>query len=142
VSQIRKAPQSANNVVTYSVMATVDNAEQKLLPGMTANASLLTEERQDVLKVANEALRFRPTQNGGSPVKTDIRAREAGPGIPGRVWRLVDGQPVPAPLRLGVSDGMSTEIIKGEVAEGTEVILGTGEAGGGKRQSRPLGMGH
>ncbi len=142
VTQIRKAPQSANNVVTYSVMATVDNAEQKLLPGMTANGSLLTEERQDVLKVANEALRFRPTQSDGAPVKTDIRAREGGPGVPGRVWRLVDGQPVPVPLRLGVSDGNTTEIIKGELTEGAEIILGTGEAGAGRRQSRPLGMGH
>lgn len=142
VSQIRKAPQTSNNVVTYSVMATVDNPEQKLLPGMTANASLLTEERKDVLKVANEALRFRPTQSDGAPVKTDIRAREAGPGIPGRVWQVKDGQPAPLPLRLGVSDGKATEILKGEVVEGTEIILGTEEAGAAKRKRSPFGMGH
>ncbi|NTV94299.1 MAG: efflux RND transporter periplasmic adaptor subunit [Thiobacillus sp.] len=142
VTQIRKAPQTANNVVTYSVMASVDNAEQKLLPGMTANANLLTEERKDVLKVANEALRFRPTENGGAPVKTGIRDREPGPGVPGRVWRLQDGQPVAVPLRLGVSDGKSTEILKGELSEGTEIILGADEAGTGKRQARPFGMGH
>ncbi|WP_165873562.1 efflux RND transporter periplasmic adaptor subunit [Parasulfuritortus cantonensis] len=142
VTQIRKAPQTANNVVTYSVMAAVDNPEQKLLPGMTANASLLTEERQAVLKVANEALRFRPGQGDGSPLKTGIRNREAGPGMPGRVWRLVGGQAVAVPLRLGVSDGKATEILKGDVAEGTEIILGTDEAAGGRRQSRPLGMGH
>jgi HlyD family secretion protein len=141
VTQIRKAAQTANNVVTYSVMAAVDNPEQKLLPGMTANASLLTEERRDVLKVANEALRFRPTQNGGAPVKSEIRAREGGPGVPGRVWRLVDGQPEAVPLRLGVSDGKMTEVLKGEVAEGTEIILGTEEAGGARRQTRPMGMG-
>ena len=141
VTQIRKAPLTANNVVTYSVMAAVDNPEQKLLPGMTANASLLTEERKDVLKVANEALRFRPTQNGGAPVKTEIRAREAGPGLPGRVWRLVDGEPVSTALRLGVSDGKMTEVLKGEIAEGTEIILGMEEAGAAKRSSRPIGMG-
>jgi HlyD family secretion protein len=141
VTQIRKAAQTANNVVTYSVMASVGNPEQKLLPGMTANASLLTEERENVLKVANEALRFRPTQNGGAPVKSEIRAREGGPGVPGRVWRLVDGQPEAVPLRLGVSDGRMTEVLKGEIAEGAEIILGTEEAGGARRQARPFGMG-
>jgi HlyD family secretion protein len=141
VKQIRKAPQTANNVVTYSVMASVDNPEQKLLPGMTANASLLTEERQDVLTVANEALRFRPTRNGSAAVKTEIRPRESGPGLPGRVWRLQDGEPVPVPLRLGVSDGRNTEILQGDITEGTEIILGTEEAGGTRRPSRPPGMG-
>lgn len=142
VKQIRKAAQTSNNVVTYSVMASVDNPEQKLLPGMTANASLLTEERQGVLKVANEALRFRPTQNGGAPVKTEIRARESGPGVPGRVWVVKDGKPVALPLRLGVSDGRMTEVLKGDVAEGTEIILGMDEAGGGRRRGSPFGMGH
>lgn len=139
VTQIRKAPQTANNVVTYSVMAAVANPQQKLLPGMTANASLLTEERQDVLKVPNEALRFRPTRNGGAPVKTDIRAREDGPGLPGRVWRLRDGQPVALALRLGVSDGKMTEVIKGDLAPGDEVLLGLEEAGG-KRPAQPMGI--
>jgi HlyD family secretion protein len=60
VTQIRKAPQTSNNVVTYSVMATLDNPDLKLLPGMTASARILTEERKDVLILPNEALRFRP----------------------------------------------------------------------------------
>jgi HlyD family secretion protein len=142
VTQIRKAPLTANNVVTYSVMAAVANPERKLLPGMTANASILSEERQNVLKVPNEALRFRPTQSDGTPVKADIRARESGPGIPGRVWRIKDGEPVAVTLRLGVSDGKATEILKGEIAEGDEIILGAEAANGAKRQARPIGMGH
>lgn len=141
VSQIRKAPQTNNNVVTYSVMAAVDNADQRLLPGMTANVNLRTEEHQDVLKVANEALRFRPLASDGAPVKADIRAREAGPGLPGRIWLLQDGKPVPVALRLGVSDGNQTEILKGDVAAGTEVILGVDAAGTARRQARPLGIG-
>ncbi len=142
VTQIRKAPQTTNNVVTYSVMASVDNPELKLLPGMTANASLLTEERRNVLKVANEALRFRPTQTDGAPVKTNIRSRESGPGLPGRVWLLKDNQPVAVALRLGVSDGNATEVLKGEIAEGAEIILGAVETGAHKPKARPLGMGH
>lgn len=142
VSQIRIAPQTVNNVVTYSVMAKVDNPERKLLPGMTANVSLLTEARQDVLKVANEALRFRPNQSNGAPMKTGIRERDTAPGLPGRVWRLKDGKPLAVPLRLGVSDGKATEIIKGEIAEGDEIILGSQEVGASRRTVRPFGMGH
>ncbi len=144
VSQIRKAPQTVNNVVTYSVMATAANPDGKLLPGMTANARILTEERENVLKVPNEALRFRPLNPDGSPVKLEVRAREEGPGIPGRVWTLgKDGQPQPVSLRLGVSDGKATEVLRGELRDGTEIILGyeEGSEPKPKRQTRPFGMG-
>ena len=128
VTQIRKAPQTVNNVVTYSVMATVDNPDLKLLPGMTANARILTEERQSVLKVPNEALRFRPMQADGTPVKTEVRSREEGPGTPGRVWVPgPDGKPTPVSLRMGVSDGKATEVLKGEIREGATLILGQEE---------------
>lgn len=141
VTQIRLAPQTTNNVVTYSVMATVDNPALKLLPGMTASARILTEERGDVLKLPNEALRFRPTQPDGSPVKLEVRGREDGPGIPGRVWLLKDGQPEAVSVRLGVSDGRHTEMLRGELEAGQEIILGNEEAGAPKRAARPFGMG-
>lgn len=136
VTQIRKAPQTVNNVVTYSVMAKVDNPEGKLLPGMTANARILTEERESVLKVPNEALRFRPMQPDGTPVKLEVRAREEGPGTPGRVWVPgPEGKPTAIPLRLGVSDGKATEVLKGEVREGLEIIQGQEE--GGAKPAQP-----
>ena len=142
VTQIRKAPITNNNVVTYSVMARVDNPELKLLPGMTASARILTEERQDALKLPNEALRFRPVQADGTPVKLPVRGREQGPGIPGRVWRLQAGVPEPVNVRLGVSDGRSTEMLAGDLQPGQEIILGLEEGSLKKTQSaRPLGMG-
>jgi HlyD family secretion protein len=144
VTQIRKAPVTSNNVVTFSVMARVQNPELKLLPGMTASARILTEERQSVLKVPNEALRFRPTNPDGSPVKLEVKKREEGPGIPGRVWVLgADGNPAPLALRLGVSDGKSTEVLKGDVKEGAQIILSKIESAEDKPkpQSRPFGMG-
>jgi HlyD family secretion protein len=144
VTQIRKAPQTVNNVVTYSVIATAANPDGRLLPGMTANARILTDERENVLKVPNEALRFRPLNPDGSPIKLEVRAREEGPGIPGRVWALgKDGKPQPISLRLGVSDGKSTEVLRGEVRDGMEVILGyeEGSEPKPKRQTRPFGMG-
>ena len=143
VTQIRKAPQTNNNVVTFSVMARVKNPDLKLLPGMTASAKILTEERQGVLKVPNEALRFRPTQADGTPIKLEVKKREEGPGIPGRVWVLgTEGNPAPLSLRLGVSDGKFTEVLKGEVKEGTAIILSKIEDADGKRKSkRAFGMG-
>lgn len=143
VTQIRKAPQTNNNVVTYSVMATLDNPDLKLLPGMTASARILTEERKDVLKLPNEALRFRPVQADGAPIKLEVRGREEGPGIPGRVWLLKDGQPAPVAVRLGVSDGKNTEMLKGEITESAEIILGQAEGNGAKnaKSSRPFGGG-
>jgi len=143
VTQIRKAAQVNNNVVTYSVMASVDNPELKLLPGMTANARILTEERDSVLKLPNEALRFRPVLADGTPVKLEVRGREDGPGIPGRVWVLKAGQPQAVAVRLGVSDGRDTEMLRGELQEGSEIILGLAEGSkpGGTRPARPFGMG-
>ena len=61
VKQIRKAPQTIQNVVTYTVVVTAENQDQHLLPGMTANVQLVIDERQAVLKVSNAALRFRPS---------------------------------------------------------------------------------
>ena len=144
ITQIRKSAQSNNNVVTYGVIARLANPDLKLMPGMTANARILTEERRDVLIVPNEALRFRPTQADGSPVKIDVRAREEGPGIPGRLWRLDEKSQaaVAIPVRLGVSDGKVTQILKGEISAGSEIILGLADESNRRKGpgARPMGL--
>lgn len=73
VRQIRKAPVEVSNVVTYAVVVTTDNSDQVLLPGMTANVSIVTGERSNVLRIANAALRYRPR---GEPATT----AQPGPG--------------------------------------------------------------
>ena len=83
VSQIRKAPQVAQNVVTYTVVVAVANPSVKLVPGMTANVKFVTAQRADVLKVPNMALRFRPP---GAPAS-------AGEGGPARPRRRRDRRP-------------------------------------------------
>ena len=139
VTQIRKAPQTNNNVVTFSVMARVANPDLKLLPGMTASARILTEERQNVLKIPNEALRFRPTLADGSPVKLEVRKREDGPGMPGRVWILgAEGAPLARSLRLGVSDGKFTEVLAGDLSTGTALIVGQVDVTTSKSANRPF----
>ncbi len=75
IEQVRQAPEVVQNVVTYTVIVTANNAEQLLLPGMTANVNVVLDRRTDVLRVPNTALRFRPEnaapatggESGGSP---------------------------------------------------------------------------
>src|SRR5437016_9867719 len=61
IRQIRNAPQTIQNVVTYDAVIDVKNAELKLKPGMTANVTIVYDERDDVLKLPNTALRFKPS---------------------------------------------------------------------------------
>ena len=67
VTQVRNSPTTVNNVVTYDAVISVTNADYKLKPGMTANVSIIVAQRQDVLKMPNAALRFRPPDNAGGP---------------------------------------------------------------------------
>ncbi len=238
VTQIRKAAQVVQNVVTYTVVVAVNNADGKLVPGMTANVKLVVAEKPNVLKISNAALRFRPpgveagpapsgpagppaARGGGAPsgpgggpggggrqsleeirdrlvqqlgltaeqqaklepILQDSRQqmmglrelpeaerrakaqriREAsrvkirelltpaqqakydeispgaaaagtdGAGTPGRVY-IVDpeGKPKAVNVVLGISDGTATEVLRGDLKEGQDVIAGLAGAGGGR----------
>ena len=230
VTQIRKAPQVVQNVVTYTVIVGVENPSGKLMPGMTANVKLVVAQKANALKIPNAALRFRPAgvdapassgpaggasaggaggAAGGAPpsveqirerlVKglgltadqqkklepillegreqlrslqglpdaerrpkaqkireaqrarireflTDVQkvrydemtaiAGEVRSGTAGRVWVIgPDGKPAAITLTLGLSDGASTEVLRGDVQEGQEVIVGS--AGGTGRGAQP-----
>jgi HlyD family secretion protein len=116
VSQIRKAPQIAQNVVTYTVVVAVANPSGKLVPGMTANVRFVTAQRSDVLKVPNTALRFRP------PAETRSTAGDPGSGL---VWVLGDDdRPTPVRVTLGITDGTFTEIVGGDLRVGQPVLVG------------------
>jgi HlyD family secretion protein len=67
IAQIRKAAQVVQNVVSYTTVITVPNPDRTLLPGMTANVRVQVDRREDALRVANAALRFRPPTNGSEP---------------------------------------------------------------------------
>jgi HlyD family secretion protein len=132
VQQIRKAPQIEQNVVTYVVVIAAENPDELLLPGMTANLQVVVAQREGVLKVPNTALRFRPA---GQAVEEehagrwgDVEAAGASadePGVSGRVFVLGrDGQPTLTPLRLGITDGRTTEVLAGDLTEGQAVITG------------------
>jgi HlyD family secretion protein len=130
VSQIRKAPQVVQNVVTYTVVVAVANPSGKLLPGMTANIRFVTAQKAGVLKVPNVALRFRPPDDGsaggeGVPRWTPQGRGAAAAQTDGRVWILgPDHRVVPVAMTLGITDGTSTEIVSSNLKEGQAVIVG------------------
>src|SRR5690606_33383413 len=66
VLQLRLSATNTNNVITYPVVVSVDNADQSLLPGMTANAEIEVSRRDDVLRVSNAALRYKPAADGAT----------------------------------------------------------------------------
>jgi HlyD family secretion protein len=83
ISQIRKAAQVVQNVVSYTTVITVPNPDRSLLPGMTANVRVQVDRREDALRVANAALRFRPPADGAEPAATP-RARAGAEDPAGR----------------------------------------------------------
>ncbi|RJQ14403.1 MAG: efflux RND transporter periplasmic adaptor subunit [Nitrospiraceae bacterium] len=113
VSQIRNAPITVQNVVTYDVVIKVDNPEFKLKPGMTTNVSIVLSIKNDVLKIPNAALRFSPAD------KDKNRTRQKGKGV----WIMEGKELKREPVTVGVSDGNYTELVSGGIKEGQEVII-------------------
>jgi HlyD family secretion protein len=112
VGQVRIAPITVQNVVTYDVVITVDNPDIKLKPGMTANVSIIVAEKKDVLKIPNAAIRFRPSD------KTKPRQLQKGTGI----WVLENEKVKRLPVTVGISDGNFSELIAGDLREGQDVV--------------------
>jgi len=174
VRQIRNAPQTVQNVVTYDAVIDVGNPDQKLRPGMTANVTFISAEKDDVLRVPNAAIRFRPppelasrlraarggggpdgSGDGGTRWRRDggggsggMRARgEGGMGVGGAggfrpegadrrtVWVMRGGEPTPASIRIGLSDGSFTEMVEGDLKEGDALV--TDATGGIQSQQAP-----
>jgi HlyD family secretion protein len=129
VSQIRLQPQVVSNVTTYSTIVDVPNRELKLKPGMTAEVKIEIARRDDVLRVPNAALRFRPTLEtfamlGQAPPAPEGKSR---PG--GQVWVLDQGQLQAVPVTAGLADASFTELVESDLSPGTELVTSvTGDA--------------
>ncbi|MFT3769354.1 MAG: efflux RND transporter periplasmic adaptor subunit [Minicystis sp.] len=186
IQQIRNAPQTVQNVVTYDAVIDVENEELKLKPGMTANVTIVYDRREGVLRVPNAALRFRPppalasalpsasaprpawtgpppagsqaapagSQAGPAssgeapPAPSGSAGRRRGRGGPGggfgpgggsfgpgggggddaapgqkTLWVLRGDKPQPITVRVGLTDGTTSEILSGDVNEGDSVVL-------------------
>jgi HlyD family secretion protein len=234
ILQVRKSPVNVQNVISYTVVISAANPDLSLLPGMTANVRVVVDSRESVLKVANAALRFRPSgtsagagdgkaaadgqaaqAGGGNPaqqfrqrvfeelkpdptqkvkleqifddvrqkmmqlreLRTDADRRKAGERLraetrarvmeiltdaqkpvyerllaelgggrsgataAGRVWIAgPDGRPKAVEVRIGLTDGTSTEILEGPLKEGDDILLGIGDpAAAAKKAGGPTG---
>jgi HlyD family secretion protein len=165
VKQVRNAPTTVQNVVTYDSVIEVNNTDLKLKPGMTANVSIIVEQRENVLKIPNAALRFRPPENtvlltnalaraggdGSNRTNRDLAGvepgRRRGPGGGGgrggrgggerrssqTVYVLPGGDAQtnashvklkPVRIRLGITDGIATEVLDG-LSENDVVVTGS-----------------
>jgi HlyD family secretion protein len=138
VSQVRLESKTEENVVDYTVVIDVSNADGRLLPGMTATVTFLVNEAKDVLEVPNAAIRFRPSQEmlaevrrGRTPRGDSARAR--GAGTPGAaapsngimLWYLDDAGELHATrAHTGITDGQVTEISGSGIHEGMQVVAG------------------
>lgn len=134
VSEVRSAPTTVQNVVTYDVVVKVDNPDLKLKPGMTANVSIILADKKGILRIPNAALRFRPAEKGTERGKGALAQK--GPGV----WVLENKRPKRTDIATGISDGNYTEIISGDLKEGIDVIV---EATGGEKKGNtpPAGTG-
>jgi len=133
VVQVRNAPITVQNVVTYDTVIGVSNPELKLKPGMTANVSIVIAHKDNVLQIKNAALRYRPPD--ATPVETKrTGASRAGRPVGGRsggpresaqrtVYVLPPGtsRPESRQITTGISDGIMTEVVDG-LKEGDRVV--------------------
>ncbi len=126
VRQKRQAPITVQNVVTYDVVIKVDNRDLKLMPGMTANVSVIITLRKDVLRITNGAMRFRFSERPAGTAAPRAAAK-GGTGAPEKkgptVWVLEKGKPRRVGIEPGISDGNYTEILSGDLKEGQAVIV-------------------
>ena len=131
VSQVRISPTTVSNVVTYTVVVSVDNDELILKPGMTANVSIITQKKENVLCVPSIALKYAPVTRG------EIKRYEHQ-----GVWVLKGRKPERINVEIGASDDSYTEILKGNIKEGDEVIVAANDGKSKKNSNnkRPMRM--
>ena len=148
VQEVRLNPTTTSNVVTYTVVITAENPEQKLLPGMTATCTIVTQEITDAVTIPVKALKFTPAEGTPMMDPKDMprpqrpKTAEAGdnfpppppgmgPGGPGGastgakkkhkkpklegnlVWININGKAAPRPVKIGLSDGVNVQILRG-----------------------------
>ena len=115
VTQVRQEATTTNNVVTYEVVISAPNEQLKLKPGLTANVTICTAEKQGVLSVSTKALRFTPTPETVGKMKiADCKGKN-------KLWTKQGNTLQAHSVQLGMSDGIHTEILSG-LAEGTEIV--------------------
>lgn len=125
VVQVRQAPQTVQNVITYNVIISVANPELLLKPGMTASARIVTQRRDNVLRVPEPALRYVPADSAAAEGTRTPNARRgrAGGEPSAQVWVLREGRPQRVPVVTGLADDTFAEVTQGGLRAGDAVIV-------------------
>lgn len=123
VLQVRQAPQTVQNVVTYDVVVGVPNPDLALKPGMTAAIRVVTRRVDGVLRVPDQALRYRPTQVHEHGTSSEAEGSGASHGRAAQVWVLANGEPRRVPVTVGLDDDTNAEITGGDLRPGAAVIV-------------------
>ena len=153
VIQVRNAPITVQNVVTYDTVIGVSNPDMKLKPGMTANVSIIIAQKDNVLQIKNSALRYRPadaTPSGTRPPTSSGGGRPGAARDPGARERRIErtiyvlpngaSRPSPVQIKTGISDGIVTEVVEG-LKEGDRVVTAelTSTSPAGSPSANPFG---
>ena len=139
VTQVRLNPTTESNVVTYEVVIDAPNPELKLKPGLTANITVYTMEKNDILLAPLKAFRFTPETDPENPQTTLAPQTGKGEKV---VWLQTAEGIVPKVIKVGVSDGIYTEVKEG-IQEGSRLIVGVQRnkkivPQGGNEESNPF----
>ena len=135
VTQVRLDSTTTSNVVTYTVIVSVNNDDLKLKPGMTANVSIITKRSENVMCAPSVAMKYSPETNGQKYQNQGI-------------WVLENGKPKRIDIKEGASDDSNVEIISKVLKVGDKIIIGSTGGGkkptssqqGNKRRGGPPGM--
>jgi HlyD family secretion protein len=140
ITQVRYGAQEVDGVITYETLLSVDNSDLSLRPGMTATADIIVKKVKDALLIPNKALRFAPPAQDKPPTSSRglIGYLFPRPSHPSsnkqpqetnssqkqqQVWILRDGGPAAVPITIGATDGIMTQVLKGEIEPGTALIV-------------------
>lgn len=138
IRELRFGSEVIQGVVTYKAVLTTDNSDLLLRPGMTATAEIVVQHVKNALTVPNEALRFSlPTNEQGAESRSFLRrllpgrprfrapSKRPSTGPERTLWVLAGGKPVARTVTVGATDGKDTEILKGGIEPGADVIVDT-----------------
>lgn len=131
VTQVRISPTTVSNVVTYTVIVEVNNEDLKLIPGMTANVSIITNKSENVLCAPNLALKYTPNTDG-------TKYKNQG------IWILENKKPKRIAIETGANDDSNIEVVSNDLKEGDKIITASfsgkkpekASRGGNKRPPR------
>lgn len=145
VQLIRNSPENVQGVVTYGSVIQVDNSDQRLRPGMTANVTIIVARKKNVLAIPNAALRFRPPDSFRRK-KPEVEEASPGEAKKGKrqkthmtVWRIKSGSPEPERVKIGITDGAYTEVKEG--LDERDVVIVRAQSGEASGQKAPAAAG-